>query len=109
MQYFKRFSHLIKLSLFGILPLSFVSLIHAAPININSADVATITANLTDIGPVKATAIIEYRELNGPFADAQALLAVKGIGEKTLEKNRDNLLFEDPKVPQTPPQSSGND
>lgn len=71
------------------------SLLYAAPININSADVPTITSNLTDIGPVKATSIIEYRELNGPFKTAEDLLKVKGIGEKTLEKNRASLRFEE--------------
>ncbi|HIW06706.1 MAG TPA: helix-hairpin-helix domain-containing protein [Candidatus Ignatzschineria merdigallinarum] len=73
------------------------TIVLAAPININQADVPTIMDNLSDIGPVKATAIVEYRELNGPFTRAEDLLAVKGIGEKTLEKNRDNLLFNDHK------------
>ncbi len=65
----------------------------AAPININEADIPTIIDNLSDIGPVKATAIVEYRELHGSFSKAEDLLSVKGIGEKTLEKNRDNLIF----------------
>lgn len=65
----------------------------AAPININTADLPTIMENLVDVGPVKAGAIVEYREQNGPFKVAEDLLSVKGIGAKTLEKNRDNLLF----------------
>ncbi len=73
--------------------LSCSTFILAAPININTADLPTIIENLVDVGPVKAGAIIEYREQNGPFKAAEDLLAVKGIGVKTLEKNRDNLLF----------------
>ncbi|GGZ91196.1 hypothetical protein GCM10007162_02840 [Ignatzschineria ureiclastica] len=65
----------------------------AAPININTADLPTIMENLVDVGPVKAGAIVEYREQNGPFKVAEDLLSVKGIGAKTLEKNRNNLLF----------------
>lgn len=65
----------------------------AAPININTADLPTIMENLVDVGSVKAGAIVEYREQNGPFKVAEDLLSVKGIGAKTLEKNRDNLLF----------------
>lgn len=79
------------LALIFLLPTSSL----AAPININQADIPTITENLTDVGPVKATAIVQYRELNGPFKRAEDLLSVKGIGKKTLEKNRDNLLFDD--------------
>lgn len=72
-----------------------LSLAHSAPININSADVDTIMENLTNIGPVKATAIVEYREQNGPFKRVEDLLAVKGIGEKTLEANRDNIIIDE--------------
>ncbi len=75
----------------GSLTLS--TLTFAAPININTADLPTIMENLVDVGPVKAGAIVEYREQNGPFKVAEDLLSVKGIGAKTLEKNRDNLLF----------------
>lgn len=79
---------------------------YSAPININSADVPTITNNLIDIGPVKATAIIEYRELHGKFLTPEDLLKVKGIGEKTLEKNRENLRFNDEATPSSTSESS---
>jgi len=37
----------------------------------------------------KAQAIIDYRKANGDFKTIEALTEVKGIGLKTVEKNRD--------------------
>lgn len=65
----------------------------AGPVNINSADAETLAAELTGVGPEKAAAIVAYREANGPFKSAKDLGAVKGIGEKTLENNRDNIVI----------------
>jgi len=57
-------------------------------VNINSADAKTIEEKLIGIGAVKAHAIVEYREKNGPFKTVDELLEVSGIGEKTLSKIR---------------------
>ncbi len=46
---------------------------------------------LPGIGPVLAARIIEYRETVGKFRTIDDLLAVKGIGEKTLMKIRPYL------------------
>ena len=83
-----------KVALFLILLAPLLNLSYAKPININEANMTEIIDNLTNIGAVKADAIIKYREEHGPFKSANDLLAVKGIGEKTIEQNRDNLLFE---------------
>lgn len=61
----------------------------AEPVNINTADAAAIAASLNGIGEAKARAIVEYREKNGAFKSADELVNVKGIGLKTVEKNRD--------------------
>lgn len=66
----------------------------AMPVDINKADADTIAAELTGIGATKAEAIVAYREANGPFKQVEDIVNVKGIGEKTLEKNRDNLIIE---------------
>jgi competence protein ComEA len=54
-------------------------------ININLAE-AWLLEMLPGIGAVKAQAIIEYRERNGPFRNIQELSEVDGIGESTLEQ-----------------------
>ena len=69
----------------------FISIVNAEPVNINEADAQELADNLTGVGPKKAQAIIEYRELNGPFFSAKEIVNVKGIGPKTLEKNIENI------------------
>lgn len=64
----------------------------AGPVDINSADAETLAAELNGVGTEKAAAIVAYREANGPFQSADELSAVTGIGEKTVEKNRDNII-----------------
>ncbi len=59
-------------------------------ININTATISELMT-LDGIGEVKAKAIVEYREQNGYFKSIDDITLVKGIGEKTLEKNRDKI------------------
>lgn len=68
----------------------------AGPVNINTADAETISAELQGVGLSKAQAIVEYRQANGPFKSADELVEVKGIGERTLEMNRGNILVDAP-------------
>lgn len=64
----------------------------AVPVDINKANADTLASELVGIGDSKAAAIIAYREANGPFRNVDDLVNVKGIGEKTLEKNRENIV-----------------
>lgn len=66
----------------------------AGPVDINKADAATIAKELNGIGLSKAQAIVSHREKNGAFKSADDLLKVKGIGAKTLERNRPNIRLE---------------
>ena len=54
-------------------------------VNINTAG-ETELQTLPGIGPSKATAIMEYRETNGPFQKVEDLKQISGIGDKTFEK-----------------------
>ena len=62
-------------------------------VNINTADAATIDRVLVNVGPAKAQAIVDYRRANGAFRSAEQLAMVKGIGLKTVEKNRDRIAL----------------
>jgi competence protein ComEA len=72
------------------LMLSFAALAAGPTVNINTAD-ATQLASLNGIGDSKAQAIIAHRQANGPFKSVDQLAEVKGIGLKTVDKNRDRL------------------
>ncbi len=65
--------------------------VFAGPVDINTADAQTISQELEGIGLTKAQAIVEYREKHGPFKSADDLSLVKGIGDRTVELNRDNI------------------
>ena len=65
----------------------------ADKVNINTADAATLDRVLLNVGASKAEAIVAYRKANGAFKSAEQLALVKGIGLKTIEKNRDRIVF----------------
>lgn len=58
-------------------------------VDINTASAAELNQVLVNVGPSKAQAIIEHRQANGPFKSVEELALVKGIGLKTVERNRD--------------------
>ena len=65
----------------------------AGPVNVNMADAETISAELQGIGLSKARAIVDYRKSHGPFKSVDDLALVKGIGARTVEINRANILL----------------
>ncbi|MDO9139685.1 MAG: helix-hairpin-helix domain-containing protein [Methylobacter sp.] len=67
----------------------------ASPVNINTADAKTIGEALSGIGLKKAEAIVKYREEKGAFKSAEELVNVAGIGEKTVEKIKHDVLISD--------------
>ncbi|GAB1265987.1 helix-hairpin-helix domain-containing protein [Aurantivibrio infirmus] len=60
-------------------------------VNINSADVDALASSLHQVGVKKAEAIVAWRNENGNFTSVEQLMEVKGIGESTLEANRDRI------------------
>ncbi|MDZ5602124.1 ComEA family DNA-binding protein [Pseudomonas sp. RP23018S] len=61
------------------------------PLDLNTADAATLQKELAGIGKAKAEAIVAYREAQGPFTSVDELLEIKGIGSALLERNRDKI------------------
>lgn len=83
----------LMLTILACLPLSALG----GPVDINTADAETLSAELDGVGLSKAKAIVEYREKYGPFKNADDLSLVKGIGDRTVEINRDNIRVGAPK------------
>ena len=65
----------------------------AEKININTANADQIASAMSGIGDNKAKAIVEYRTSHGKFKTIDSLENVDGIGEKTIEKNKDNIML----------------
>lgn len=65
----------------------------ASLINLNGASAAELEA-LGGIGPVRAQAIIDYRQRHGDFKAVDDLLKVSGIGPATLERIRNWVSVE---------------
>jgi len=62
-------------------------------VHLNSATEGELT-QLTGIGSSKAQQIILYRDAFGPFGSVDDLAKVKGIGDKTVAKNRARMSIE---------------
>ena len=54
-------------------------------VNINTASESELMT-ISGIGPAKATAIIQFRNEQGPFSAPESLMEISGIGQKTFEK-----------------------
>ncbi|MFC1936808.1 helix-hairpin-helix domain-containing protein [Chloroflexota bacterium] len=62
------------------------------PIDINTATLEELDS-LPGIGPVKAQAIIDYRQQNGPFTIIDQIQNVSGIGPVTFEKIKEYITI----------------
>jgi len=65
----------------------------AAPVNVNTADAKSISEALSGVGQKKAEAIVKYREEKGLFKTVEDLANVPGIGLKTVEKNKQDIVI----------------
>ena len=66
--------------------------LNAEPVDINTADAETLSAELDGVGEKRAQEIVRYRKEYGPFESVDELTNVKGVGQKVLDDNRDNLV-----------------
>jgi len=92
--------------LLGILFLLSAPLTGAGPVNINTADAATLSRELKGIGAKRAQAIVEYRKAHGPFKSADELGLVKGIGPSAIEKNRADIRVDTKSSTSSAPKSN---
>jgi competence protein ComEA len=67
-------------------------------VNINSAGAEELAESLKGVGLRKAQAIVNSREKDGPFKAVDDLARVKGIGQSTIDRNRDRIRLNDDKV-----------
>jgi competence protein ComEA len=70
--------------------LLFAASVAFAAVNLNTATKEELDA-LPGIGPVKAQAIIDYRNANGPFRTPEDVMKVRGIKEGEFGKIRDQI------------------
>lgn len=75
-----------------LIGLAFCALNAFAAVNVNTATQAQLET-LSDIGPVKAKAIIDYRTKNGPFKTVDDLEKVPGIGKAILAKIKPDVTI----------------
>lgn len=75
-----------------LIGLAFCTLNAFAAVNVNTATQAQLET-LSDIGPVKAKAIIDYRTKNGPFKTVDDLEKVPGIGKAILAKIKPDVTI----------------
>ncbi|HUK29869.1 MAG TPA: helix-hairpin-helix domain-containing protein [Candidatus Acidoferrum sp.] len=68
------------------------------PVNINTANSEELQ-QVPGIGPATAQKILEMRKSYGAFKSVDDLLAIRGLGEKRLEKMRKYLTVGKPAGP----------
>ncbi len=76
-----------------------------AAVNINTATKEELDA-LPGVGPVKAQAIIDYRNANGRFKSLEDLKKVNGIGDATFEKLKPDITLTGKTTPVATPAKS---
>ncbi len=60
-------------------------------INLNTANVDTLTQSFKGIGRKRAEAIVAYRDANNGFKSIEDLALVKGIGKQFITRNLQQL------------------
>ncbi len=70
-------------------------LLEGEVLNLNTASQTELT-RLPGIGETKAAAIVAWRQEHGSFQTVEDLMAVDGIGEKTLENLRPYVTVGEP-------------
>ena len=72
-----------------------VVLVRPDSVNVNTESVEVLDEKLTQIGPVRAQAIVDYRVDNGPFRSVEDIIEVPGIGVAVLDAIRHSIVVND--------------
>ena len=89
---------ILALIIIGIFTLNTFSFAAESPkVDVNSATKEELMT-LSGVGEKVAVKIIAYRDNYGPFETAADMMKVKGIGPKTLEKNKDRIIVKMTKI-----------
>jgi len=70
-----------------------MTLAQESVVNVNTASAEQLADTLVGIGPSKAEAIISYRDAHGEFEHIDELINVRGIGMRTVDRNRDRITL----------------
>ncbi len=60
-------------------------------VDVNTASAEELADALHGVGVAKAQAIVEYRDENGEFEHIDELVNVRGIGLRTVDRNRERI------------------
>jgi competence ComEA-like helix-hairpin-helix protein len=63
-------------------------------VNVNTASAEELSTNLNGVGEITAQEIVAYRKSKGKFKNADDLIEVKNIGEWTIKRNKDIIVYE---------------
>lgn len=83
---------IIRKSLIALLLIIPSLLFAGEAVNINTADKEALM-EIKGVGEKRAEAIIAYREQNGPFKSVDDLAQVSGVGQATVDANRESLTI----------------
>lgn len=76
------------------LSLTGLSMAEMPAVDLNSATAEELAESLHGVGQAKAEAIVAYREENGGFEHIDELVNVRGIGLRTVDRNRDRITLD---------------
>lgn len=79
----------------------------AKPVNINTATSEELQ-QVPGIGPATAQKILQMRKSYGPFKSVDDLLAIRGLGQKRLDKMRKYLTVGKTATSPSPPSKAPN-
>jgi len=68
------------------------------PIGLNTASVEELSF-VPGLGSRLAKRLVHYRDKHGPFASLDSITAVRGIGQKTMEKIRPYIFIQQQEPP----------